>query len=136
MKLFFFFMLFSLNTFAHNRQYLQCTSLDDFWYGIAVVNLYSDDSGTLFLSAGMETDDYVLADLIFTKSENSFLHYQAIAQNRIQQEVTFLFPENFRGIDASRVDFTLLFPNYLLSYRCFSVMKDKSPKRFLSSSFF
>jgi hypothetical protein len=100
------------------RQYIQCAILSDST-DVAVVNLTTPTTGTLFLSSGMQNpeDERILVNLeLDKKSENK--HFFKIVNAGAEGFITL--PSNVVGKSADSFVLELTYAQYNFDYGCFS----------------
>ncbi|MBY0515588.1 MAG: hypothetical protein K2P81_01680 [Bacteriovoracaceae bacterium] len=113
MKLILFIAL-SLTSFSvFARQYTQCSS--DGLY--SVVNLPSEVKGTLFLTAGAETDDRMLADIELMDTEEGQHIYKVL--NAPFEGLVF-FPSNALGKNLNNINVILKADSVTYDFSCFT----------------
>lgn len=105
-----------LSTSAFARQYIQCATQGS---DVAVVNLLTEQSGTLFLSSGMENpdDERLLVNIELEKVKQGFHTYKVINENG---EGSVHVPSSIINKSANNVKVDLTFSEYSFSYLCFS----------------
>lgn len=110
-----FLLVFSSTAFA--RQYIQCSSSET--SDVMVVNLQTDNGGTLFISSGMQNpeDERVLVDIAFAEKKNG-KHYYKVIDDMAQGSVSV--PSNLIGKATSYLPVELVFNGYNASFSCFA----------------
>lgn len=110
-------VLFSSSAFA--RQYVQCSSKDHSTTDVMVVNLQTENGGTLFISSGMQNDESerLLMKLEFAKKENG-KHFYNIVHDTATGYITM--KSNDVGISSNFVTVDLYFGSYHFEYSCFA----------------
>jgi hypothetical protein len=111
-------LFISNNAFA--RQYIQCGIIGD-TSDVAVVNLTTENGGTLFLSSGMENseDERVLVKIKLDKIENGKHFYKVIDE---KGEGLAIVPNEVIGKSSKYFETTLSFAGLTYDYACFSAI--------------
>lgn len=117
MKMTLFALALTLSSTAFARQYIQCSSKDIYSTDVAVVNLTTPNTGTLFISSGMQNpeDERTLVNIEFDKKENGNHVYKLIG---VDGFVTVPSDTISKKSDYLEVDLT--FNSYFVEYTCFS----------------
>lgn len=108
-----------LSSEAFARQYIQCSYLGDST-DVAVVNLQTENEGTLFLSSGMQNpeDERILFDIAFDKIENNN-HVFKLVNGSTEGQVTV--PSSMIGQSANSLEVNVTLIGYgMMEYSCFS----------------
>src|SRR6476659_714794 len=115
MTLFALALTFSSTVFA--RQYIQCSTKDMYSTDVAVVNLTTEQGGTLFISSGMQNpeDERTVMNISFDKKEKNYHVYKL---NGVEGFVTV--PSNAISKSSDFVEVNLTFGPYFVEYSCFS----------------
>lgn len=110
--------LFSSSVFA--RQYIQCSSTDNTTTDVMVVNLQTEDGGTLFISSGMQNDESerLLMKLAFDKKENNKHIYSVIHEGAVRGKIQLASDQVGVRSDFLIVDF--MFSGMRFEYSCFA----------------
>lgn len=110
-------LIFSTSAFA--RQYFQCSAIDMYSSEVMVLNLTTEQGGTLFISSGMQNseDERILMNIELSKVENG-LHTYSIVSELGQGQVTI--PTEAIGKSVNHATTELVFNGYSLEYSCFS----------------
>lgn len=110
--------LFSSSVFA--RQYIQCSSMDYSTTDVMVVNLQTENGGTLFISSGMQNDESerLLMKLAFNKQENGKHVYDVIHQGKVAGLIQLKSEQVGVKSDFLIVDF--IFSGMKFEYSCFA----------------
>ena len=100
------------------RQYIQCSILAD-TTDVAVVNLTTNKTGTLFVSSGMQNpeDERILFNIEFSENKNGFDIFKIVDGN-VNGSVAV--PSQVIGKSADSFDIHLVFGNVELDFGCFS----------------
>lgn len=100
------------------RQYIQCSILAD-TTDVAVVNLTTNKTGTLFLSSGMQNpeDERLLLNIEYSDTKNGFEVFK-IVDGHVEGSVAV--PAKVVGKSADSFDIHLVFGNVELDFGCFS----------------
>ncbi len=111
------FLLLSLN--AYSRQYIQCSNLDEINKDVMVVNLETEQDGTLFISSGMENpeDERLLLDIKLKEINLGFHQYVSVNSNN-EAEVTL--PSQIINKSSDSFNLELNFNEYSFKFSCFS----------------
>ncbi len=111
------FLLLSLN--AYSRQYIQCSNLDEINKDVMVVNLETEQDGTLFISSGMENpeDERLLLDIKLKEINLGFHQYVSVNSNN-EAEVTL--PSQIINKSSDSFNLELNFNQYSFKFSCFS----------------
>ena len=111
-------LVLSLSTSAFARQYIQCSTSGD-TSDVAVVNLTTVNSGTLFISSGMQNpdDERLLVNIALEQTENGKHVYKVVDE---QGEGFVSVPSSVIGKSANSFSVDLTFAEYSFSYGCFS----------------
>lgn len=118
MKSFFllFVVFFSSQVFA--RQYIQCSSLDMNTTDVMVVNLKTEQEGTLFISSGMQNpeDERLLVGIKFSKISDGNHVYN------IQGDIPgfVVIPSHAIGKSSNSLDVDLNFNGMEINFLCFA----------------
>lgn len=112
-------VLFSSSAFA--RQYVQCSSKDHNTTDVMVVNLQTENGGTVFLSSGMQNDESerLLMNIAFAKKENG-KHFYNIVHEGASGYLTIDSKEIGKYSDYLKVEF--FFGQYSFKYSCFAAI--------------
>ena len=105
---------------AFARQYIQCSVLGDST-DVAVVNLTTEQGGTLFLSSGMQNqeDERILVKIQFDGIVGKNHIYKVVDENGAGHlEV----PSAAIGKATNFLMVDLVFAGYNIQYRCFSAI--------------
>ena len=118
MKTFFFLFALSLSTSVFSRQYIQCAVVGEST-DVAVVNLQTEDGGTLFLSSGMQNpeDERILVNIKFQMIEGTNHIYKVINENG---EGSIAIPSSAIGKSRNDLMIDLVFSGLTFQYSCFS----------------
>lgn len=108
-------LTFSSTVFA--RQYIQCGTKDMYSTDVGVVNLTTEQGGTLFISSGMQNDESerTLVNIEFDKKENG-LHYY----NLIGAKGYLTLPSDQVGKKSDYLEVHLTFNGSYVEFSCFS----------------
>ena len=104
---------------AYGRQYIQCSTTDQDYSDVMVVNLTTSKTGTLFLSSGMQNPDEerILLDISFDKAEEGNFIYRITPR---EKEGTIRVPEAIIGKRSNSFLIDLVFAGYMVTFNCFS----------------
>ena len=118
MKTLFFLLALSLSTSVFARQYIQCAVVGEST-DVAVVNLQTEDGGTLFLSSGMQNpeDERILVNIKFQMIEGTNHIYKVINENG---EGSIAIPSSAIGKSRNDLMIDLVFSGLKFQYSCFS----------------
>ena len=118
MKTLFFLLALSLSTSVLARQYIQCAVVGEST-DVAVVNLQTEDGGTLFLSSGMQNpeDERILVNITFQMIEGTNHIYKVINENG---EGSIAIPSSAIGKSRNDLMIDLVFSGLTFQYSCFS----------------
>jgi hypothetical protein len=118
MKTLFFLLALSLSTSVLARQYIQCAVVGEST-DVAVVNLQTEDGGTLFLSSGMQNpeDERILVNIKFQMIEGTNHIYKVINENG---EGSIAIPSSAIGKSRNDLMIDLVFSGLTFQYSCFS----------------
>ena len=118
MKTLFFLLALSLSTSVFARQYIQCAVVGEST-DVAVVNLQTEDGGTLFLSSGMQNpeDERILVNIKFQMIEGANHIYKVINENG---EGSIAIPSSAIGKSRNDLMIDLVFSGLTFQYSCFS----------------
>ena len=118
MKTLFFLLALSLSTSVFARQYIQCAVMGEST-DVAVVNLQTEDGGTLFLSSGMQNpeDERILVNIKFHMIEGANHIYNVINENG---EGSIAIPSSAIGKSRNDLMIDLVFSGLKFQYSCFS----------------
>ena len=118
MKTLFFLFALSLSTSVFARQYIQCAVVGEST-DVAVVNLQTEDGGTLFLSSGMQNpeDERILVNIKFQMIEGTNHIYKVINENG---EGSIAIPSSAIGKSRNDLMIDLVFSGLKFQYSCFS----------------
>ena len=118
MKTLFFLLALSLSTSVFARQYIQCAVVGEST-DVAVVNLQTEDGGTLFLSSGMQNpeDERILVNIKFQMIEGTNHIYKVINENG---EGSIEIPSSAIGKSRNDLMIDLVFSGLTFQYSCFS----------------
>lgn len=118
MKTLFFLLALSLSTSVFARQYIQCAVVGEST-DVAVVNLQTEDGGTLFLSSGMQNpeDERILVNIKFQMIEGTNHIYKVINENG---EGSIEIPSSAIGKSRNDLMIDLVFSGLKFQYSCFS----------------
>ena len=119
MKKLLFLSLVLFSQLAMARQYFQCSSVDIGATDVMVINLTNKETGTLFLSSGMQNpeDERVLVNISLNKKEKGLFTYR-IVSDYAQGELNIPEAAIGKSIDYVLVD--LKINNFYMSYSCFA----------------
>ena len=111
-------LVLSLSTSAYARQYIQCSIIGDST-DVAVVNLQTENGGTLFLSSGMQNpeDERILVQIEFDKTENKNHIYKVVNENG---EGKVAVPSEMIGKSSNSLNVDVIFAGFFYQYNCFS----------------
>jgi len=111
-------LVLSLSTSAYARQYIQCSIIGDST-DVAVINLQTENGGTLFLSSGMQNpeDERILVKIEFDKTENKNHIYKVVNENG---EGEVALPSEMIGKSSNSLNVDVLFAGFSYQYNCFS----------------
>jgi hypothetical protein len=100
------------------RQYIQCSILADST-DVAVVNLTTNKTGTLFLSSGMQNpeDERILFNIEYSEKKNGVDIFKIVDGN-VNGSVAV--PSQVIGKAADSFDIHLVFGSVEFDYGCFS----------------
>jgi hypothetical protein len=103
---------------AWARQYIQCSILSE-TTDVAVVNLETNKTGTLFLSSGMQNpeEERILFNIEFEKSENGLDYFKILNSNT---EGSVSVPSEVVGKSSDSLIIHLVYGNLEFDYSCFS----------------
>lgn len=109
-----------LSNSALARQYIQCGIIGD-TTDVAVVNLTTEQGGTLFLSSGMQNDESerVLVKIKLDRKEKGLHYYKVINENGTGFAI---LPSNVIGKASRYFEVELAFANTSFKYGCFSAI--------------
>ena len=118
MKTLFFLLALSLSTSVFARQYIQCAVVGEST-DVAVVNLQTEDGGTLFLSSGMQNpeDERILVNIKFQMIDGTNHVYKVINENG---EGSIEIPSSAIGKSRNDLMIDLVFSGLKFQYSCFS----------------
>lgn len=118
MKTLFFLLALSLSTSVFARQYIQCAVVGEST-DVAVVNLQTEDGGTLFLSSGMQNpeDERILVNIKFEIIDGTNHIYKVINENG---EGSIEIPSSAIGKSRNDLMIDLVFSGLTFQYSCFS----------------
>ena len=118
MKTLFFLLALSLSTSVFARQYIQCAVVGEST-DVAVVNLQTEDGGTLFLSSGMQNpeDERILVNIKFQMIDGTNHIYKVINENG---EGSIAIPSSAIGKSRNDLMIDLVFSGLKFQYSCFS----------------
>lgn len=118
MKTLFFLFALSLSTSVFARQYIQCAVVGEST-DVAVVNLQTEDGGTLFLSSGMQNpeDERILVNIKFQMIDGTNHIYKVINENG---EGSIEIPSSAIGKSRNDLMIDLVFSGLKFQYSCFS----------------
>lgn len=118
MKTLFFLLALSLSTSVFARQYIQCAVVGEST-DVAVVNLQTEDGGTLFLSSGMQNpeDERILVNIKFQMIEGTNHIYKVINENG---EGSIAIPSSAIGKSRNDLMIDLVLSGLTFQYSCFS----------------
>jgi hypothetical protein len=118
MKTLFFLLALSLSPSVFARQYIQCAVVGEST-DVAVVNLQTEDGGTLFLSSGMQNpeDERILVNIKFQMIEGTNHIYKVINENG---EGSIAIPSSAIGKSRNDLMIDLVFSGLTFQYSCFS----------------
>jgi hypothetical protein len=110
-------LVFAFSTSAFARQYIQCSTMGS--SDVMVVNLQTEEGGTLFISSGMENpeDERTLVKIQFDKLENGKHFYRVINENNTG---SVAIPSELIGKSANSLFVDLIFSGYSFQFSCFS----------------
>ncbi len=120
MKTFLILATLLISNSAFARQYIQCGILGD-TSDVAVVNLTTENGGTLFLSSGMENPEHerVLVKIKLDKVENGKHFYKV---NDEKGEGYAIVPSEVVGKASKYFEVVLSFAGLSFDYACFSAI--------------
>lgn len=109
-------LTFSYSTFA--RQYIQCSIVSD-TTDVAVVNLTTPATGTLFLSSGMQNDESerILVNIAYDRTEVDQTYFK-IHSDMGEGQVTIPSKVINKSFDSFLIN--VAFANLQFDYFCFS----------------
>ena len=118
MKTLFFLLALSLSTSVLARQYIQCAVVGEST-DVAVVNLQTEDGGTLFLSSGMQNpeDERILVNIKFEIIDGTNHIYKVINENG---EGSIAIPSSAIGKSRNDLMIDLVISGLTFQYSCFS----------------
>jgi hypothetical protein len=118
MKALFLVLVLSLSSTAFARQYIQCSVLGDST-DVAVVNLQTEQGGTLFLSSGMQNpeDERILVSIELETIKGQKHFYKVVSEIG---EGSVVVPSDVIGKSSNSVVIDLIFAGYNIQYSCFS----------------
>ena len=118
MKALFLVLVLSLSSTAFAGQYIQCSVLGDST-DVAVVNLQTEQGGTLFLSSGMQNpeDERILVSIELETIKGQKHFYKVVSEIG---EGSVAVPSDVIGKSSNRVVIDLIFAGYNIQYSCFS----------------
>ena len=118
MKTLFFLLALSLSPSVFARQYIQCAVVGEST-DVAVVNLQTEDGGTLFLSSGMQNpeDERILVNIKFQMIEGTNHIYKVINENG---EGSIAIPSSAIGKSRNDLMIDLVLSGLTFQYSCFS----------------
>ena len=118
MKTLFFLLALSLSTSVFARQYIQCAVVGEST-DVAVVNLQTEDGGTLFLSSGMQNpeDERILVNIKFEMIDGTNHIYKVINENG---EGSIAIPSSAIGKSRNDLMIDLVISGLTFQYSCFS----------------
>jgi hypothetical protein len=118
MKILFFILTLLLSTSVFARQYIQCAVVGEST-DVAVVNLQTEDGGTLFLSSGMQNpeDERILVNIKFQMIDGTNHIYKVINENG---EGSIAIPSSAIGKSLNDLMIDLIFSGLKFQYSCFS----------------
>lgn len=118
MKTLFFLLALSLSTSVFARQYIQCAVIGEST-DVAVVNLQTEDGGTLFLSSGMQNpeDERILVNIKFHMIDGTNHIYKVVNENG---EGSIEIPSSAIGKSRNDLMIDLVFSGLKFQYSCFS----------------
>jgi len=108
-----------LSTSAFARQYMQCSIVDTDSTDVMVVNLTTEQGGTLFLSSGMQNpeDERILVKIQLDKIEGGEHIYKVINE---EGEGKVAIPSSVIGTRSDFFKVDLIFAGYSFTYSCFA----------------
>lgn len=108
-----------LSTSAFARQYMQCSIVDSDSTDVMVVNLTTEQGGTLFLSSGMQNpeDERILVKIQLDKIEGGEHIYKVINE---EGEGKVAIPSSVIGARSDFFKVDLIFAGYSFTYSCFA----------------
>lgn len=119
MKILIASLVLLMTSSAFARQYIQCSSLDVDYTDVIVVNLQTNEGGTLFMSSGMQNDesDSLLVKIKKGVVENGKVHYTIVDQNETGEVII-----DAKDLGKAGTGFLidLAFNSYRGTYSCFS----------------
>lgn len=118
MKSLFLVLALSLSSTAFARQYIQCNILGNST-DVAVVNLATPTTGTLFLSSGMQNpeDERVLLKIAFDKIEKNHHIYKVVSEYGAG---SVSVPSDMIGKSTNSMVVDISFVGVGSAYGCFS----------------
>ncbi len=118
MKYFVLALALLANSSAWARQYIQCSILGE-TTDVAVVNLETNKTGTLFLSSGMQNpeDERILLKIEFDKKENGLDVFKVLNANT---EASVSVPSEVVGKSSDSLVIHLAYGNLQFDYSCFA----------------
>lgn len=110
-------LTFSSTVFA--RQYIQCSTMDSNSTDVMVVNLQTEQGGTLFISSGMQNDESerLLVNIEFDKIEKKHHVYKVVGE---AGEGFVKVPSEAIGKSSNFVMVDLSFNSYYFTFSCFA----------------
>lgn len=111
-------IVLSLSASAYARQYIQCSVIGEST-DVAVVNLTTEQGGTLFLSSGMQNpeDERILVKIELDSIEGDSHIYKVVNENGEGQVAV---PSNVIGKSSNSFITQLMFAEFNFQYSCFS----------------
>jgi hypothetical protein len=118
MKYFVLALALMANSSVWARQYIQCSILSE-TTDVAVVNLETNKTGTLFLSSGMQNpeDERILLKIEFDKKENGLDVFKVLDANT---KASVSVPSEVVGKSSDSLVIHLAYGNLQFDYSCFA----------------
>jgi len=110
-------VLFSANAFS--RQYIQCSNLDEMNSTAIVVNLETEDRGTLFITSGMENpeEERSLTQIKLRNISSGFHQYVSL---NAQGDTEVIIPSQIINKSSDSLNIELSVNQYSFRFSCFS----------------
>ncbi len=112
-------LAFSSSAFA--RQYIQCSSTDLSTSDVMVVNLQTEEGGTLMISPGMQYGEYLLVNIAFSHEEEGQVFYKVIDEAGVGYVSV---PTEVLGQSSNSFRVELHFASYHVPFSCFARIYD------------
>jgi hypothetical protein len=112
-----FTLLFS--QIAFSRQYIQCANTDLNYTDVMVVNLVTQEEGTLFISSGMENpeNERILFDIKLSEKNDQTHEFSAVNTDK---NAVVSIPAEWIGKSSDSFLIDLNFNQYRFTFSCFS----------------